>query len=67
MIKKRNRKRPQVSFKDRVLSFAREAREKAALLPPCEAREDLLKRVLHADTAAHMDDWLNAPGLQPPK
>jgi len=27
----------------------------------------LLKNAQQADTAAHMDDWLNSTGLQPPK
>jgi hypothetical protein len=26
----------------------------------------LLKKVSQADTAAHLDDWANSPGLQPP-
>jgi hypothetical protein len=64
---KRSRKRPEIAFKDRLLSFAREAREKAALLPVCDTREDLPKRAQHADMAAHLDDWLNSRGLQPPK
>jgi hypothetical protein len=67
MIKKRNRKRPQMAFEDRLRSFAREAREKAARLPSGEARDDLLERAQHADTVAHLTDWLNSPGLQSPK
>jgi hypothetical protein len=43
------------------------AREKAEQLPPGEEREDLLKKVRQAETAAHIDDWASSPGLQPPK
>jgi hypothetical protein len=27
----------------------------------------LLRRARQADTAAHLDEWANSPGLQPPK
>jgi hypothetical protein len=30
-------------------------------------RQDLLRKAGQVDTAAHIDDWLNSPGLQPPK
>jgi hypothetical protein len=43
------------------------AREKAEQLPPGEERADLLKKARQADTAAHIDEWINSSGLQPPK
>jgi hypothetical protein len=29
-------------------------------------REALLRKARQAETAAHIDDWLRSPGLQPP-
>jgi hypothetical protein len=56
-----------VSLKERLASFAQEVREKASQLRPGPEQEALLKRARQADTAAHIDDWANSPGLQPPK
>ncbi len=53
-------------LKDRLISFAQEARERARLLTGTE-RDALLKKARRADTAAHIEDWVNSPGLQPPK
>jgi hypothetical protein len=55
------------SLKDRLTSFAKDVREKASLLPPGRERDDLLKKVSQADTAAHLNDWVNSPGLRSPK
>jgi hypothetical protein len=30
-------------------------------------RDATLKKARQAEAAAHMDEWLNSPGLQPPK
>ena len=56
-----------VSLKDRLSLFAKEAREKALQLRPGPERDAMLKKARQADTAAHLDDWANSPGLQPPK
>jgi hypothetical protein len=56
-----------ISLKDRLASFAKDLREKAELMPPCPAREVMLRKARRADTASHLDDWANSPGLQPPK
>jgi len=42
-------------------------RAEADKLPPGETRDLLLRKARQADTATHVDDWLNSPGLQPPK
>jgi hypothetical protein len=55
-----------VSLKDRLTAFAKEIREKAEQLSGPE-RDALLKKARQADTAAHIDDWANSLGLQPPK
>jgi hypothetical protein len=55
------------SLKDRLIAFAKDARDKAAQLAPCVERENLLRRARLADTTSHIDEWANSPGLQPPK
>ena len=57
-----------IPLKDRLADWARKVRDQAAAqLPPGTERDDLLKRTRQADTAAHLEDWANSPGLQPPK
>ena len=55
------------SLQDRLASFAKNVREKASLLPPGAEKDDLLRKARQADTASHLDDWVNSPGLQSPK
>ena len=55
-----------ISLKIRLASFAKEVREKAALLRPGPEKDALLRKARQADTAAHIDDWANSPGLRPP-
>jgi hypothetical protein len=54
-------------FQDRLQAFAKEVRAKAAGLPPSHEKDELLRKARQADTASHMDEWANSPGLQPPK
>jgi hypothetical protein len=55
------------SLQDRLSEFAADARAKAGGMPDGAARDELLKKARQADTAAHLDGWVNSPGLQPPK
>jgi hypothetical protein len=64
---KRRRFRQTASFQDRLTAFAQDAREEAAKLPPGVEQDDMLRKARQADTAAHLDEWANSPGLQPPK
>lgn len=66
-MKTRRRFKQTTSLKDRLASFAKETREKASQLPPGNEKEAMLKKAGQADTAAHLDDWANSRGLQPPK
>ena len=66
-MQRRRRFRQVTSLRDRLASFAKEVRERASHLPPGEERTDLLRRARQADTASHLDEWINSPGLQPPK
>jgi hypothetical protein len=63
---KRNRHKNLTSTTERLLEAAAEARRKAALLPPGPERHDLLRWARETETAAHMNEWLTSPGLQPP-
>ena len=56
-----------IPLKDRLIAFAKEAREKASLLPPGAEQYDLLMKALRADTASHSDGWANSSCLQPPR
>jgi hypothetical protein len=63
----RRRLKQTESFKDRLATFAAEARERASKLAPSVERDDMLRKARQADTASHLDDWANSPSLQPPK
>jgi hypothetical protein len=63
----RRRFKRQLSLQDRLSAWAKEAREHANKLRPGLGRDLLLKKARQAHTAAHMDKWMNSPGLQPPK
>jgi hypothetical protein len=66
MLKRRRFKQIEKTLNDRLVAFAKEAREKAMVLSGRE-RHTLLRKARQADTAAHIDEWVNSPGLQPPK
>jgi hypothetical protein len=34
-------------------------------MPPGPDRDELLKKLRQAETAMHLDDWANSPGLSP--
>jgi hypothetical protein len=63
---KRRRFKQSLSLKDRLASFAKHARANADELPPGPAKDNLLRKARQADTAMHLDEWANSPGLQPP-
>jgi hypothetical protein len=63
----RRRFKNTLTFPDRLKTFAEELKAKASELRPGPERDALLKRARQADTAAHIDEWANSPGLQPPK
>jgi hypothetical protein len=67
MKQTRNRKRPDLSFQDRLKQFATQAREAASGLPPGEDRDRLAQQALENETAAKIDRWLSSPGLRTPK
>ena len=54
-------------LKVRLLEEAENLRAEARLLPHGPVREVALKKARQIEAAAHIDDWLNSPSLQPPK
>jgi len=67
MIRKRNRKRPSLSFQERLSKFAENARTAAKMLPPGAERHDLLLKARQSEAALNIDRWLSSPALQEPK
>ena len=67
MIKKRNRKRPPLSFQERLSKFAQDARAAARMLPPGAERHELMLKARQGEAAATIDRWLSSPELQAPK
>jgi hypothetical protein len=61
----RRRFRQRLSLQERLASFAKAARKKASLLRPGAEQDELLRKARQADTAAHLTEWVNSPGLQP--
>jgi hypothetical protein len=55
------------SLEARLSEEAKRLREEARLLPPGAEREELIRKARRAEMAAHMNEWLTSPGLQPPK
>jgi hypothetical protein len=63
----RRRFKQSLSLNDRLKMFSEKLKSEAGKLRPGAQRDDLLKRARIADTAAHIDQWANSGGLQPPK
>ncbi|WP_083519542.1 hypothetical protein [Bradyrhizobium jicamae] len=66
MHKRRHFKQTE-TLRDRLQAFAKDVRAQAAGLPPSLEKDNLLRKARQADTASHLDEWLNSPGLQHPK
>jgi len=66
MLRRRSFKRS-ISFQDKLEAWTKVVRDQAEALPPGPEREALLKKASQAETASHLDEWINSPGLQTPK
>ena len=56
------------SLAKRLTDEARVLREEAELLPPGVLRDAVIRKAgLANNTAAHLSEWANSPGLQPPR
>ncbi|WP_108514228.1 hypothetical protein [Bradyrhizobium algeriense] len=66
----KHRSRPSTSIEESLLREAEQVRRQAERLPPGEDRDLLLEDrdflLKKARDAAHIDEWLTSPGLQPP-
>lgn len=67
MKKTRNRKRPVLSFQERLKLSADQARSAAYAMPPGAERDVLVQKAIESEAAANIDLWLSSPGLQRPK
>jgi hypothetical protein len=67
MKKRRVRSKQKRPLKERLAAFAKDARDRATLLPSGPEREALLREASRAETASHLDGWMNSTGLQAPK
>jgi hypothetical protein len=53
------------SFEERLAEEAQRLKNQAKALPPGTQREGLLRKARQAETASHINQWLNSPGLPP--
>jgi O-succinylbenzoate synthase len=65
-MQKRRRFKQTENLTARLQRFARDVRAEASALPPGLERDTLLKKARQAETASHIDEWINSPGLQAP-
>jgi hypothetical protein len=66
-MKQRRRIKQTVSLQERLASWVRDIRERAAAMPPGPERDALLRKAGQAETACHLDEWINSSGLKPPQ
>jgi hypothetical protein len=65
-VQHRRRLKHTKSLEERLAEEARGLRAVAATLPSGPARDALLLKARQDETAAHMTEWLDSPGLKPP-
>jgi hypothetical protein len=65
-MQKRRRFKQIISLEQRLVDEASRLREEARSLRPCAHRDSLIRKARQLDTASHMSEWLNSPGLRPP-
>ena len=65
MLRRRRIKQAQ-SLEERLAKEAKELRMVAASLQPGPTRDAVLRKARQDETAMHMTEWLNSPGLKPP-
>jgi hypothetical protein len=55
------------SIAERLADEAKLLREQAKLLPPGVVQDAAIRAARQTDVTAHLGDWVNSPGLQPPR
>lgn len=63
----RRRRSVSQAFEDRIGVEKARVEAQAAKLKPGPQKDMLLKKIRQLETASHISEWLNSPGLQPPK
>ncbi|WP_291630216.1 hypothetical protein [Bradyrhizobium sp.] len=63
----RRRFKQTTSLEERLAEQAQRLRQEATSLPPGIERERAIRKARQAETGAHISEWLNSPGLQPPR
>jgi hypothetical protein len=58
---------PKADLQHRLVLESSRLKAAAKELPRGAAREALIRRARQMETAAHLNEWLSSPGLQPPK
>jgi hypothetical protein len=66
MKQRRRRFKQKTTLQDRIAEWAASVRDQAAAMPPGQDRDELLKKLRQAETAMHLQDWANSPGLKAP-
>jgi hypothetical protein len=63
----RRRFKQSAPLNERLVDHARRLRQEARGISPGIEREQLIRKARQAETAAHIQEWLSSPGLQPPR
>ena len=63
---KRRRFKQTSSLSERLIEDVEQLKRKLETLPPGTERDLIIRRIRQNETAAHIDEWLRSPGLQPP-
>jgi hypothetical protein len=58
---------PQTILQSRLTLEAARLKQAAAAFPAGEERDALINKARQYDNALHINEWLGAPGLQPPR
>jgi hypothetical protein len=66
-MQRRRRFKQVTTLQDRIAEWAAGIREQANKMQPGPQRDELLRKLRQAETAMHLEDWANSPGLQPTK
>lgn len=66
MIKRRRVKQTS-TLVERLLYDKQDLREQATKLPPGRALDEVNRRIRRNETAAHISEWLDSPGLRAPR
>jgi hypothetical protein len=65
-MQKRRRFIHTTTLEERLADEAGQLRDQAKMLPAGAERENLLRKAKQCDTASHITEWLNSPGLRQP-